>query len=159
MSSYEKFKNKLGYSIGIVSTVQFCNATPAAFASHNKNRNNYIEISYEIITKTKPDVVIGGGHPQWSAGYRYLSGQDYNTLKNSDEYIFTERIKGINGSVTIREAAKKAVMRNKKLFGLFGGQRGYFENPVPRHNPGHPQFDIESENPLLLSLLITATAL
>ncbi len=52
-----------GYAIGVVSTVPFTHATPAAHVSHNKSRNNYFAIGTEILTVVKPEVVIGGGHP------------------------------------------------------------------------------------------------
>ncbi|MBK7106906.1 MAG: alkaline phosphatase [Ignavibacteriae bacterium] len=58
----DKFE-KLGKSTGVISTVPFSNATPAAFVAHNENRQNYREIAEEMILKSKADVIMGGGHP------------------------------------------------------------------------------------------------
>ena len=59
----ELLREKKGYAIGVVSTVPFTHATPAAHVSHNKSRDNYTAIGTEILTAVKPEVVIGGGHP------------------------------------------------------------------------------------------------
>ena len=59
----ETLRAEKGMAIGVVSTVPFSHATPAAFVSHNVNRNNYGAIAEEIINQTQPEVVIGGGHP------------------------------------------------------------------------------------------------
>ncbi len=54
---------KEGKSTGVISTVPFSNATPAAFVAHNENRQNYKEIAEEMILRSKADVIMGGGHP------------------------------------------------------------------------------------------------
>jgi alkaline phosphatase len=54
---------KEGKSTGVISTVPFSNATPAAFVAHNENRQNYREIAEEMIMNSKADVIMGGGHP------------------------------------------------------------------------------------------------
>lgn len=135
-----------GGAIGVVSTVPFSHATPAAFVSHNVDRGNYSEIAEEIINVTKPEVVIGGGHPDWSGGY-ITSGQ-LDVLRTSTEYTLVERASGQDGGANLFYAAA-TLPPGKKLFGLFGGSGGSFEAPVPRDNPGHPGFIIEPENPSL----------
>lgn len=57
---------QLGKSTGIISTVPFSNATPAAFVAHNENRNNYKDIAKEMLAKSKVDVIMGGGHPYYN---------------------------------------------------------------------------------------------
>jgi Alkaline phosphatase len=68
----EDYRDAKGAAIGVVSTVPFDHATPAAFMSHNMSRSNYytgyrgytgLGLADEIILKVKPDVVIGGGPP------------------------------------------------------------------------------------------------
>jgi alkaline phosphatase len=137
-------------AVGIVSTVPFSHATPAAHVSHNKSRNNYPEIADEIIRSFQPEVVIGGGHPLWRSGY--MSDILYQDVKNGafQDYVFVERQPGVNGGQSLREAALEAVRRHKKLFGLFGGLGGNFESPVPQDTPGFPRVEPASlENPLL----------
>jgi len=57
----ELLRQKRGCSIGLVTTVPFFDATPAAHAGRNKSRRNRHAIADEIIRSVQPDVVIGGG--------------------------------------------------------------------------------------------------
>ncbi|MDD2523707.1 MAG: alkaline phosphatase [Endomicrobiaceae bacterium] len=47
------------FNIGILTTALFYDATPAAFSSHNKSRNNYKQIAEEILSKTQPEIIFG----------------------------------------------------------------------------------------------------
>lgn len=144
----EMFRSQKKGAIGVVSTVPFTHATPAAFVSHNKSRNNYKEIGYEIINSVKPDVVIGGGHPNYST--RYVDTRDYGILKASSEYLLAERQTGVDGNVTIAAKANEAVASGRKLFGLFGNGDGQFDYNVPSDSPGAPSVSRGNrENPSL----------
>lgn len=131
----EMYRNQKKAAIGVVTTVPFSHATPAAFVSHNINRNNYKAIAKEIVTVVRPEVVIGGGHPAYNdtAGitganaYQYIDAPEYTNLKSSTEYVFAERQTGIDGGTALLAKANEAVTGNKKLFGLFGGVGGNFE--------------------------------
>lgn len=78
-----------GKSAGIVSSVQVSHATPAAWAAHNKSRNNYPAIANEIINSDLT-VVMGAGHPEYddsnnpltTPDYSYIGQQDFESLKN-----------------------------------------------------------------------------
>lgn len=144
---FEQFRARTGGAIGVVSTVPFSHATPAAFISHNRDRDNYYAISHEIITRTKPEVVISGGHPQWNA--HYMSRHDLTALRRSGEYVLVEREAGEDGAQALREAADAAAAAHKKLFGLFGGAGGALELPVPRAAPDAPAFARGVEDPWL----------
>jgi len=155
----EQMRKQLNASIGVVSTVPFNHATPAAFVSHNVHRNNYytgqngyegIGIADYIINDSRPDVVIGGGHPlltnpELEAGKGNISPQLYEKLKTSQEYIFVERQAGQPASPRLLEAAQTAAAQGKKLFGLFGGAGSNFETPVPEDNPGNPKLTRPTE--------------
>ena len=148
----EALRKKRGTAIGVVSTVPFNHATPAGFVSHNVNRNNYytgykgytgLGIADEIVTATKPDVVIGGGHPMldnpaYDTNKGYVSKQVHDALKVSADYLFVERSAGVDGGTALLAAADAAVASGKKLFGLFGGKGGNFEYPVASDTPGSP---------------------
>jgi len=160
----ELLRNEKGFSIGVVSTVPFTHATPAAHVSHNANRNNYAQIAKEIIRTIQPEVVIGGGYPGEvggvSTGFRYLEEVEYNFLKGSDPenpYMFVERQIGIDGSVSLLNAAHEAVEQGKKLFGLFGGPGGNFESPIAHDFSGTPLVTRATiENPLLKEATLAA---
>jgi alkaline phosphatase len=158
----ELLREQKGFSIGVVSTVPFTHATPAAHVSHNVSRNNYTEIAKEIIRTIQPEVVIGGGYPGegGTGGFNYLAQEEYDFLKNptpSNPYVFVERQPGIDGSVSLLHAAHTAVEQNKKLFGLFGGPGGNFESPVAHDFPGTPLVTCATvENPLLKDATLAA---
>lgn len=148
----ELLRSKKGKSIGVISTVPFNHATPAAFVSHNVSRNNYytgykgytgVGIADEIISITKPDVVISGGHPMldnptYDTNKGYISKQLHDTLRNSADYVFAERQSGVDGGQSLLAAADIAAASGKKLFGLYGGKGGNFEYPVPSDTPNEP---------------------
>lgn len=115
----EILREKKGFSIGVVSTVPFSHATPASFVSHNVHRNNYYQIADEIARVIKPDVVIGGGHHNWST--TYMSSTLYNDLRNGliSDYIFVERVTGVDGAVSLLAATDEAVRQNKKSYSVF----------------------------------------
>lgn len=154
----EILRDRLGYAIGVVSTVPFSHATPAAHVSHNVSRDNYYEIAAEILEKVKPEVVIGGGHPKWhKRNYHYLSETTYSTVKADPAYVVVERTPGVDGSAAILAAACHAAKQGRKLFGLFGGPGGNFEPPVPHDDPGDPKIDRGSiENPSLKDATLAA---
>jgi alkaline phosphatase len=135
----EILRSAKGMAIGVVSTVPFSHATPAAHVSHNVSRNNYLEIAQEILTDVKPEVVIGGGHPSFNSnGFQYISQPTYDTVKADPNYVVAERQTGVDGGVSLLQAAQQAAAQGRKLFGLYGGAGGNFESPVPLDAPGLP---------------------
>ncbi len=84
----DRFESE-GKSTGVISTVPFSNATPAAFVAHNNNRQNYQEIAEEMILKSKVDVIMGGGHPFYNP-----SGKLVNEF--SERFIGSKEIWDMN---------------------------------------------------------------
>ncbi|MHC5074167.1 MAG: alkaline phosphatase, partial [Planctomycetota bacterium] len=70
---------EMGKKTGVVSSVEFSHATPAAFVAHNENRNNYAEIAQEMIYDSAADVIMGTGHPWYDADGQMKSSP--NTFK------------------------------------------------------------------------------
>ena len=144
----ETLRAKRGFAIGVLTTVPFTHATPAAFVSHDVNRNDYHAIGDEIVNRIRPDVVIGGGHPHWTK--QFVSAQTYATLKHSAEYVFVERTPSVNGGRALLAGADAAVAGGRKLFGLFGGKAGNFDYRVVANAPGAPAVGVGNrENPTL----------
>ncbi len=52
-----------GKSAGVVTSVLFSHATPAAFVAHNDSRKNYSRIARDMILKSSCDVIMGCGNP------------------------------------------------------------------------------------------------
>ncbi len=152
----EILRAEKGFAIGVVSTVPFTHATPAALVSHNVSRNNYHAIGEEIVMKTQPDVVVGGG---WgSAQYTPAAALEYLTKNPASPYVFVQRQAGVDGAKTLTAAAAEAVAKGKKLFGLFGNPSGgNFDSPVPSNKPGAPAVARGNiENPLLKDAVVAA---
>jgi len=167
----EELRARRGASIGIVSTVPFNHATPAAFVSHNTSRGAYYTghrgykgtgIADEIILRTRPEVVIGGGHPGLdNPGFDpkkgAISESLYRTLQSSEEYVFVERRPGQDGGRAIARGAAAALREGRKLFGLFGGRGGSFEALLAEDRPGAPRITPSTEeNPSLAEATLAA---
>jgi alkaline phosphatase len=160
----EELRNTTGAAIGVVSTVPFSHATPAAFVSHNTSRSAYytglkgtkeLGIADEIILKTKPDLVIGGGsplldNPDFDTKKGYISESLCRALRTSPDYVFVERKPGQDGGAALAAAAAAAGREGRKLFGLFGGKGGNFDVAQVDDSPGRPAVRPGSEeNPSL----------
>ncbi len=60
-----------GRAVGLVTTCQLTDATPAAFASHVPHRIDQSEIARQYIERSQVDVLLGGGAAHWyPTGYR-----------------------------------------------------------------------------------------
>jgi alkaline phosphatase len=130
----------------VVTTVPFNHATPAAFASHNVSRANYSQIADEMLGITRPDVLIGGGHPGW--GTTYFSAAALGAVRLDPGWTVMERAVGAAGGPALLSAAA-TLSSGRKLFGIFGGSGGDFERPRPENSAGNPGFQLVDENPTL----------
>jgi alkaline phosphatase len=151
----DKVRSQRDGAYGVVSTVEFTHATPASFSSHNVNRNNYGEISEEVVNVTRPDVVIGAGHPDYVGSFNYITEEAYNAISADSEYVFVEKTDGENGGETLLAAAETAAVQGKKLFGLFGATQ--IATPLVTDNPGSPTFEkADDEDPSLAESTLAA---
>lgn len=75
---------ELGKATGVITSVMFSHATPAAFVAHNEKRSHYIEIAREMILESPIDVIMGAGHPYYdkkgqpesNGNFKYIGGED-----------------------------------------------------------------------------------
>lgn len=80
------------YATGIVATCHLTHATPAAFMSHNKNRDNYVVIGQDI-AKAEVDILFGGGRgdnyigtqiaSMEASGYTYITNKSQLSTTNT----------------------------------------------------------------------------
>ena len=63
-----------GKSTGIITSVPFSHATPAGFVAHNKSRSNYSEIATDMLFKSRCDLIMGCGNPEFDDNGLKLSG-------------------------------------------------------------------------------------
>ena len=79
---------ELGKATGVITSVPWTHATPAAFVAHSKSRNNYGEISHEMVFASALEVIMGTGHPYYDndgkprkrPGYKYISSNTWKAL-------------------------------------------------------------------------------
>ena len=80
----------IGKSAGVVSSVPFNHATPAAWGAHNPDRNALHEMADEMIDG-ELNVVFGAGHPDFDdnaaareSNYEYISEEGQERLESGD---------------------------------------------------------------------------
>jgi len=94
----EVFK-KQGKRTGLVTTTSIAHATPAAFASHEKTRDNHDAIAAAYFNESRPDILFGGGgHIAQADGKK----AGYTVVADRDEMMTLEtegetRVLGIFG--------------------------------------------------------------
>lgn len=98
-----------GKSTGVVSTVPFSNATPAAFVAHNESRYVYKEIAREMIMDSKVDVIMGGGHP--------LYNPDGTPIKSLEDRFIGEK-----EAYDISIGDNSDSINDEKVFNYVGGR-------------------------------------
>lgn len=117
----EAAKN-LGKSTGLVFTCQFPHATPAAFASHTDNRNDYESIAEQMVYN-HVDVVLGGG-------YKYI---DKNQRKDKEDLAGYLKQNGIFVTTNWHDAKN---FLGKKIWGLFAQDAMQYD--FDRNGTGEP---------------------
>ncbi len=134
----------LGWSVGAISSVPICHATPAAAYAINVSRDDYQDISRDMLGipsissrgKTYPgmDVVIGAGWgvdleideegaqgTNFVPGNRCLTAEDLHvaTTRANEPYVLAQRTPGASGAAALREASQEAIRSGKRLLGYF----------------------------------------
>ncbi|ADQ08300.1 Alkaline phosphatase [Caldicellulosiruptor hydrothermalis 108] len=113
---------KVGKSTGLVFTCQFPHATPAAFASHTDNRNDYESIAEQMVYN-QVDVVLGGG-------YKYI---DKNQRKDKEDLAGYLKQNGFFVTTSWQEAKN---FSGKKIWGLFAQDAMHYD--FDRNGTGEP---------------------
>jgi len=92
---------ELGKSTGVVSTAFVQHATPASFLTHVNSRNDYDEITRQIVENANVDILLGGG----------------------SSYITEEQIETMiaNGYTFITNRTTLESQTSGRVFGLFSG--------------------------------------
>lgn len=128
-----EYAKSTGKSTGVVTTSQITDATGAAFGAHVEDRSKQSDIALQLLTKSKVDVLLGGGEDFW-----YPAG---NPGKFADEPAEdpSEKSKGTQGNlvdkakqlgysyVTNKTDMQKA--KSGKLLGLFANEEMFQQKP------------------------------
>jgi alkaline phosphatase len=140
-----------GWSVGTITSVPISHATPAAAYAHNVSRDDYQDLSRDMLgiasisdrmSLKYPglDVIIGCGWgvdklvddellqgSNFIPGNQYLTEQDLElaTTRAEGAYIAAQRTAGRKGVDVLTEAAQQAIASKKRLLGFFGTQHGH----------------------------------
>lgn len=135
------------FAIGLVSSVPASHATPASGYAHNVSRNDYQDISRDLLGlpsiahRTEPlpgaDVILAAGwgeitHRDAAQGQNFVPGNKYVTgddiraaaVEGGGRYVIAERTEGREGRDVLAEGVEKAIAGSHRLFGLFGADGG-----------------------------------
>jgi alkaline phosphatase len=125
-----------GRAVGLVTTCQLTDATPAAFASHVPHRIDQSEIARQYIERTQVDVLLGGGAVHWfptgfrlpgsisSVGSARGMGTQGNLVERADNlgYEFVSDAAGLRQSLAHRGRGSDG-----PLLGLFSAQEFFVQ--------------------------------
>lgn len=82
-----------GKSVGVVTSVEWSDATPAAMIAHNLNRDNRVEVAREMLERSGASVIMGACHP-------WYDGHGRHREKLGDATWIGERTALMDGSKT-----------------------------------------------------------
>lgn len=128
-----EYAKDAGKSTGVVTTSQITDATGAAFGAHVEDRSKQSDIALQLLTKSKVDVLLGGGEDFW-----YPAG---NPGKFPDEPAEdpSEKSKGTQGNLVdkakqlgytyVTNKADMQKAKDGKLLGIFANEEMFQQNP------------------------------
>jgi len=136
-----------GFAVGVVTSVQISHATPACAYANNVHRNDYQDISRDLlglpsVSHPAPlsgvDVLLGAGWGEnnekdgaqgdnYVPGNRFLAGTDRQRadVRNGGQYRVVERTPGSSGEALLDEAARESITQKRRLLGFFGAAGGH----------------------------------
>jgi alkaline phosphatase len=134
-----------GKSVGLVTTSQVTDASPAGFAAHVTDRSQQSEIARQYIEDARVDVILGGGEDRWyptsnPGAFPDNPPEDPSEQSSSTEGNLVNRAKDLGYQyVTDEEGLKSA--NGKKVLGLFANEEMIQQRPEgqgARYNPRVP---------------------
>jgi alkaline phosphatase len=152
---------KMGYKVGVVTSVPIPHATPASAYAHNVSRKDFQDLTRDMVglkSVSHPDtplpgldLILGAGWgitdtsekaiaserkaqgKNYVPGPRYLTDADRKAIDQAHggKYVLAERTAGVSGKEVLQVHLKKALAGNHRLLGMFG---------IPGLGEGHLPF-------------------
>ena len=107
----ELVKRTRGMAVGVVTTTEIEDATPAGMVAHTRRRADYNDI-VKMFFDVQPEVVLGGGSPNFLA--KSTPGS-----KRTDEDDYIKKFEGEGYKFVSTKAELNAAAGSNKLLGLF----------------------------------------
>ena len=136
-----------GFAVGVVTSVPISHATPAAAYSSNVHRDDYQDLTRDLIGVPSifhagglpgVDVLIGAGWGEdkkadgaqghnFVPGNRYLTAADLEKIDvaNGGKYVVAQRTANENGADVLKRGVQQAIARKQRLLGYFGTKGGH----------------------------------
>nr|WP_238535159.1 alkaline phosphatase [Fictibacillus macauensis] len=134
VTSVLEMAKKAGKATGLVTTSQITDATPAAFGgAHVENRKEQSKIANQFLTKSKVDVMLGGGEDYWypagkKGAFADHPAKDQEEASKGTEGNLVNKAKKMGYNyVTSDKELKKA--KGSKLLGLFANEEMFEQRP------------------------------
>ncbi|MEI7832363.1 MAG: alkaline phosphatase [bacterium] len=109
-----EYARKMGQKYGVVTSVNFNDATPAAFSTHNTSRNSYKKIAHDILYVNQPDVIVTTGGLSDKAndiGLKYFAKEDWDgVVAGKTGYKFVQSRADIQKLITDPVTGKLLVL-------------------------------------------------
>ena len=86
LTSIVEMAEELGKKTGVITSVNFCHATPATFLTHSKNRYEYEEIARQIMLESTADVIMGCGHPYYDRSGRPVEEPNFRYVGDKETW-------------------------------------------------------------------------
>ncbi len=168
-----------GRSVGLISTCQITDATPAAFAAHVPLRAAQSTIARQYIEEAQVDVILGGGAVHWFPRGQRLPApltQDARWRGVSQEGDLVARAAELGYDVVMTEQELAANLQqraesgsSRPLLGLFAGEEFFvqadeglgaaYDPPVPLADLTAAAIEILSRNPEGFFLMVEESAI
>ncbi|MDP8232694.1 MAG: alkaline phosphatase [Candidatus Zophobacter franzmannii] len=94
LKSFGERATDKGKSVGFVTTVPYCHATPAGFVTNKKYRKDYHDIAMNIVFDSNVAVAIGGANPDMRdyKPNKYIGPKDFWEWLPTNETQYNDRI-------------------------------------------------------------------
>ena len=122
-----------GKSVGLVTTSQVTDASPACFAAHVLDRDLQSEIARQYIEDAEVDVIVGGGEDRWlpegtAGAYPDNPDEDPEEQSSSDQGDLIARARELGYSY-VSDADGLDGAAGPKLLGLFANEEMFQQRP------------------------------
>ncbi|WP_404822265.1 alkaline phosphatase [Paenibacillus lycopersici] len=129
-----EYAKEMGKSTGLVTTSQITDATPAAFASHVEDRGKQSDIALQYLTKSKVDVLLGGGEDFWypagqPGGFKDGQPDDPSEKSKGTQGNLVDKAKSLGYAYVKNTTDMKKAKNGGKLLGLFANEEMFQQRP------------------------------
>jgi alkaline phosphatase len=137
MTTFAELAQRSGKAVGVVTTVQFADATPSVSGgAHNVSRDNRTAIASEMLNAGVLSVIMGTGNPDYDNNGARRSMPNYSWISEKD---WGELKAGANGFKLIQDVGDFAALATAattpaKIVGIarsFDGTQAYRQGAVP----------------------------